>query len=125
MNHKTILEELIPQTYWQPGCDGFGTYPEADKDGAVPAQCQYCYETRLPKLDAALAKIEGMIRDERVNAIKSYKKTLRLGKKAKARRENKPPLPDLTNRVQLGDRRWNTYIRLYQYYYSPWPFPHT
>lgn len=53
--HTDIREKiggLIPQTHCQTGCDGFGTYPEADEDGdATPAQCQYCYETRLPLID--------------------------------------------------------------------------
>lgn len=46
------INTLIPQTHCPSSCDGNGTYAEADKDGdPTPAQCQYCYEVRLPLID--------------------------------------------------------------------------
>lgn len=61
------LATLAPKTYCQPGCDGLGTYPEADSDGdPVPAQCQYCYEVRLPVID----KLQDLIRQREAEAEK-------------------------------------------------------
>jgi len=59
---RDILEQSMPKTYCPAGCDGEGTYPEADEDGdLMPAQCQYCYEVRIPMIDQAEAAIQSLI----------------------------------------------------------------
>lgn len=67
MNHQQtlaeILRETIPKTYCDEGCDGNGTYPVQSRDGADPAPCQYCHETRLPAIDEAINRIEALIKE--------------------------------------------------------------
>jgi len=43
------IEKILPRTHCPPGCDGHGTYAEADSDGdAIPAPCQWCFEVVIP-----------------------------------------------------------------------------
>lgn len=72
---KTILEELIGEHEY---------YSENDKTSRMTANRNVLKEEQRAKIPKTLAKIEGMIREERADAIKSYKKILRIQKKAKA-----------------------------------------
>lgn len=53
-----ILHE-IPRTRCNDGCDGKGTYGEYDSDGEPQAaQCQYCWQVRIPQSQRIIYLIE-------------------------------------------------------------------
>lgn len=69
---RTILEELVAD------------YPVNPSVRLADGTMSKVTKTNEDLINETIAKIEGMIRDERADAIKSYKKILKLEKKAKA-----------------------------------------
>ena len=72
---RKAMQRLVPQTNCPESCDGYGTYVGgADEDGdPEPAQCQYCYEVRLPLIDAILSLVAAEVTKARIDELgKAY-----------------------------------------------------